>query len=210
MIQYIKFGQNPSFGSRDKSGEKLSLVKIWHSKCWYDLKNKVKVTKILSFLSHVPIVFLCKFGPNQPIGSGDRVQTRLIFAIFTVWWPWKLGQAHQNLIKSLNHPYVIASYAPPAKQVDSKLKEARSMVENRSNQIHMTFTYKALTVLLWNLYVGHTTEVNNKSIRLVLRWRNKSQDLILVAILLLYEGSSLYRLNSLTKPQPRFQVNAVS
>ena len=69
-------------------------------------------------------------------------------------------------------------------------------------KFNMTFTYKALTVLLWNLYVGHTTEVNNKSIRLVLRWRNKSRDLIPVAILLLYEGSSLYSLKSLTKTQP--------
>ena len=70
----------------------------------------------------------------------------------------------------------------------------------------MTFTYKALTVLLWNLCVGHTkieAEVNNKSNRLVLTWRDKSRDLIPVAILLLYEGSSLYRLNSLTKTQPR-------
>ena len=32
-----------------------------------------------------------------------RVQTRLIFTVFIVWWPWKLGQGHQNLIKSLNH-----------------------------------------------------------------------------------------------------------
>ena len=54
----------------------------------------------------------------------------------------------------------------------------------------------------WILYVGHTTEVNNKSVRLVLRWRNKSRDLIPVAILFLYEDSSLYRLNSLTKTQP--------
>ena len=67
----------------------------------------------------------------------------------------------------------------------------------------MTFIYKALTVLLWNLYVGHTTEVNNKVIRLFLRWRNKSRYLIPVAILLLYEISSLYKLNSLTKTQPR-------
>ena len=67
----------------------------------------------------------------------------------------------------------------------------------------MTFTYKELTVILWNLCVGHMKEVNNKSIRLVPRWRNKSRDLIPVAILLLYEGSTLYRLNSLTKTQPR-------
>ena len=36
--------------------------------------------------------------PNPPIGSGDRVQTRLIFTVFIVWWPWKWGQGHQNLI----------------------------------------------------------------------------------------------------------------
>ena len=43
------------------------------------------------------MVFLCKFGQNPPIGSGDTVQTRLIFTVFIVWWPWKLGQCYQNL-----------------------------------------------------------------------------------------------------------------
>ena len=51
--------------------------------------------------SHVPMVFLCKFGQNPSIGSGDRVQTRLIFTVFIVWWPWKLGHGHQNLINSI-------------------------------------------------------------------------------------------------------------
>ena len=32
-----------------------------------------------------PVVFLCKFGQNPGIGSGDRVQTRLIFTAFIVW-----------------------------------------------------------------------------------------------------------------------------
>ena len=72
----------------------------------------------------------------------------------------------------------------------------------------MTFTYKA--VILGNLCVGHTKKVNNKSIRLVLRWKNKSRDLIPVAILLLYEDSSLNRLNSLTKTQPRVSSQRVS
>ena len=58
-------------------------------------------------------------------------------------------------------------------------------------KFNITFTYKALTVFLWNLYVEHTMEVNNKSFRLVLRWRNKSRELIPVAVLLLYECSSL-------------------
>ena len=34
---------------------------------------------------------------------------------------------------------LIARFARPAKQIDSKRKEARSMVENRSNQIQYDF-----------------------------------------------------------------------
>ena len=48
------------------------------------------------------MVFLCKFGQNPLIGAGNRVQTMLILTVFIVWWPWKLGQGHQNLIKSSN------------------------------------------------------------------------------------------------------------
>ena len=47
--------------------------------------NVVKVTKFYSLLSHVQVVFLCKFGQNPPFGSGDRVQTMLIFTVFIVW-----------------------------------------------------------------------------------------------------------------------------
>ena len=50
------------------------------------------------------MVFLCKFGQNPPIGLGDRVQTMLICTTFIVWWPWKFGQGHQNLINSFNYP----------------------------------------------------------------------------------------------------------
>ena len=51
---------------------KFFWVKIWHSKCWCDLENKVKVTKIYSLLSNVSMVFLCKFGQNPPICLGDK------------------------------------------------------------------------------------------------------------------------------------------
>ena len=54
--------------------------------------------------SHVSVVFRCKFGQNPPVGSGGRVQTRLIFTVFIVWWPWKLGHGHKNLINSFNYP----------------------------------------------------------------------------------------------------------
>ena len=33
-----------------------------------------------------------------------RVQTMLIFTVFIVWWPSKLGQGHRNLINSFNYP----------------------------------------------------------------------------------------------------------
>ena len=75
---------------------------MWDLKCWYDLENEVKVTKIYSFLSYVSVVFLSNCGQNLPIGSG--VQTRLIFTVFIVWWPWKLGHGNQNLINSFNYP----------------------------------------------------------------------------------------------------------
>ena len=32
------------------------------------------------------MVFLSMFSQNPPIGSGDRVQTRLICTVFIVWW----------------------------------------------------------------------------------------------------------------------------
>ena len=43
-------------------------------------------------------------GENPPIGSGDRVQTRLIFTVFIGWWLWKLVQGQQNLINTFNYP----------------------------------------------------------------------------------------------------------
>ena len=42
----------------------------------------------------------CKFGQNPSTDLGDRMQTRLIFTVFIVWWHWKLSQEHENLIKS--------------------------------------------------------------------------------------------------------------
>ena len=111
MIQYIKFGQNPSFGSGDRVQTSFFWSKygfkvlVWHWK-WGQRQSHqyLKVTKILSFLSYVSVMFLCKFGQNPPIGSGDRVRTRLIFTVFIVWWPWKWGQGHQNLINSFKYP----------------------------------------------------------------------------------------------------------
>ena len=102
MIQYIKFGQNPSFGPRDRVqtnlfGQNLTFkVLVWPWK-W----GKCHQNLILS--SPCSVVFLCKFGQNPPICSGERVQKMLIFTTIIVWWSWKLGQGHENLIISFNY-----------------------------------------------------------------------------------------------------------
>ena len=64
-------------------------VLVWPWKWGQDHQNL-----IISFLS-LSIMCLCKFRQNPPIGSGDRVQKRLIFTVFIVWWPWKLGEGQQ-------------------------------------------------------------------------------------------------------------------
>ena len=97
-------GLNPSFVSRDREQKRFFFIKIWHSKCWCDLENKTNVIKIYSILSLIPMVFLYKFDQNPPmVRKKNRVQTRLIPTVLIVWWPWKLGQGHQNLIKSFNY-----------------------------------------------------------------------------------------------------------
>ena len=73
-LQYMKFGQNPSFGSRDRVQTNVFGQKLKILKCWFDLENEVKVTKILSLLSSLPIMCLCKSGQKPHIGSRDRVQ----------------------------------------------------------------------------------------------------------------------------------------
>ena len=67
---------------------------LWWMK-WNKTEQKIKSSEICVFWGK-----LCPHNP--PIGSGDRVQTRLILPSL-VWWPWKLGQGHQNLIKSFNY-----------------------------------------------------------------------------------------------------------
>ena len=76
MIQYIKFGQNPFFDSKDNLrkpnfGQKLTFQSA-------TLTLKISLIKI-----HIT-------------GSEDRVRKRLIHTVFIGWWPWKLGQGHPN------------------------------------------------------------------------------------------------------------------
>ena len=52
------------------------------SKCWCDLENKVKVTKILSTPNVLLTKYLCKFGQNSSTGSEDSVWKWLTFTVF--------------------------------------------------------------------------------------------------------------------------------
>ena len=63
------------------------------------LENEVTVTKILSALKLVLMVYLCEFEENPTTGSRDILNTRL--------WPWKWGQGHQNLNMSSTCHYDI-------------------------------------------------------------------------------------------------------
>ena len=96
---------NQLLGSRDRV-QKISffLVKIWHSKCWYDLENEVNVTKIYSLLSPFPLMCLCQFGQIHLLvekkecrqkATRTPTPTNLTFKVFV--WPLKWGQGHQNL-----------------------------------------------------------------------------------------------------------------
>ena len=55
------------------------------------------------FLPHVSVVFVCKFGQNPPISSGnksaDKAHFYSLFSVVTL----KLDQGHQNLTDSFNY-----------------------------------------------------------------------------------------------------------
>ena len=65
--------------------------------------------------------------PNPPIGSGDRVQTRLIFTVFILWWHWKLGQGHKNLINSFKYPSNTIHKVWPESIIWSKRQSAHKL-----------------------------------------------------------------------------------
>ena len=67
-------------------------------------KISILYLKISAHTENITMFSEETMSPNPPIGSGDIAQTRLIFTVFIVCWPWKLGQGHQNLINSFNYP----------------------------------------------------------------------------------------------------------
>ena len=105
MLQYMKFGQNPSFGSRYRVPI-IFFVQNDNSKCWCDFQNEIKVTKIQPLFFSVPIMCLWKLSQNLHIGSGYKVQTRsnatsMPMPTPTGSAPKAIGKGHQILITSL-------------------------------------------------------------------------------------------------------------
>ena len=102
MIQYIKFGQNPSFGSRDRLqtslfGQNFTFkVLVWPWKWGQGHQNL-----ITSFPCPID-VSVCLVKIHQL--AQEIVCRQGSFLIIIVWQPWKFGQGHQNLINSFNYP----------------------------------------------------------------------------------------------------------
>ena len=54
-------------------------VQFCHSNHFFRRSHGVDMVFVCEFL------FLCQFGQNPSIGSGDEVQTMIIFTVFIVW-----------------------------------------------------------------------------------------------------------------------------
>ena len=77
---YKVWSKSISLFKRHYNG-KLFWSKFDIQMCYCDLKNKVKVTKILSTIFSFPTMCLCKFSQNQPSGSKVRVRERLYLSL---------------------------------------------------------------------------------------------------------------------------------
>ena len=76
------------------------------------LKMRSRSTKSNHFFSHVPMVFLSKFVQNPPFVSEDRVQTRLIFSLYSVViLKIMLTSSKSNQVFKLSQQYSIFSLA---------------------------------------------------------------------------------------------------
>ena len=103
MLQYIKFGQNPSFGSRNRVqtsffGQNLAFkVPVWPWKWGQGHQNIIISFPCPSGVS----IQVCSKSTNWfRRQSADKAQN----LVFIVWWPSKLGQGRGNLINSFNYP----------------------------------------------------------------------------------------------------------
>ena len=103
MIQYKKFGQNLSFGSRDRMQTSFFWSKFNIQSADVTLKMRSMSPKSNHFFPMFQWCFCATLVKIHHLFQEIRVQTMLII---TMWWPWNLGQGHQNLIKSLNHPNI--------------------------------------------------------------------------------------------------------
>ena len=103
MIQYIKFRQNPSFGSRYRVQTSFCLSKFDIQSAGVTFKMRSRSQKSNHFFPMPQWSFYASLVKIQQLVQDIECRQGL-FLVFIVWWPWKLGQGHQNLLKSLNYP----------------------------------------------------------------------------------------------------------
>ena len=115
MIQYIKFGQNLPFGSRYMVQTSFFFSFFFFFLTKFDIQNTCVTLKMKSRSSKsnhfFPMFHRCFCASlvkiHQFVQEIEYRQGSFLQSLHSiVWWPWKLGQCHQNLIKSLNHPNI--------------------------------------------------------------------------------------------------------
>ena len=101
MIQYIMLGLNPSFGPSC----------LFWSNCLWPWKWGQSHQNLITSFPGPNAGYLCASLVKIHIlvylaFLVDRLQKspfKLILTVLIVWWPWKLGKGHQNLINSFNY-----------------------------------------------------------------------------------------------------------
>ena len=104
MIQYVKFGHNPSFDSRYRVLTSFFWSKLDIKSAGVTLKIRSRSLKSNHFFlmsqwcSRASLVIIHQLVQEIECRKGT------FFTVFIVRWPWKLCQSQQNLINSFNYP----------------------------------------------------------------------------------------------------------
>ena len=97
MLQYIKFGQNPSFGSRDRVQTSCVWSKFDFQSAGVTLKMRSRSPKSNHFFPTSNVVYM-QVRSKSTYWFRRKECRHGSFSVFIVWRPWKLGQGHQNLL----------------------------------------------------------------------------------------------------------------
>ena len=71
-----------------------------------------------------------------------------MFIVFVVWWPWKLDQGHQNLIKSLNHPSNTIDEVWPESVIWFKRQGTDTLILVKIRKMYSLYSVVTLKILV--------------------------------------------------------------